>query len=215
MRSYKANEAHGAVRAVVFSPDGRSMATGGEDRAVHIWDVPSGCERLIMRGHGETVSGLAFTPDGETILSISVDGGAISWDARTGGIRDRVEVCCGPLLSIAISADGRWVALGGRDGIELRNLESGRSRIYRCTQIAFSSLGFLPGGTTLASASLGGTIMLWKLNEEGIRPSHTLVCRAGSFKAMAVSHDGEFLIIGGIDGVLTRLILNDDVKFLK
>jgi WD40 repeat protein len=208
-RSFKANETEGSVRVVVFSPDGGSLATGGDDRAVHVWDVPSGRERLIMRGHDAWVSGLAYTSDGETILSVSGDGRAISWDARSGHVRERVEGGCGPLFSIAVSENGRWAALGGRDGIALRNLQDGRSQVYRCSQVAFSSLGFLPGGTSLASASLEGTIMLWKVEGEGLRPWRTLVHQASPVTALAVSHDGESLLTGGNEGILRSWSLKD------
>jgi WD40 repeat protein len=202
VRTFRANETEGSVRVAVFSPEGDTLATGGDDRAVHVWDVPSGRELMVMRGHGATVKGLVYTPDGRAIISVSADGRAISWDARTGRIREQIDCGCGPLWSIAISGDGRWVALGGRDGITLRDLVGGRSRSHQYFQGTITSLCFLPCGTILASASLEGSITLWKVGQEGLRPWRTLEGQEGRVRALAVSPDGKTLVTGGDDAIL-------------
>ena len=57
-----------------FSPDGRRAATGGEDQTVRLWDVASGRELLVLRGHTGNVSDVAFSPDGTCLASASYDG---------------------------------------------------------------------------------------------------------------------------------------------
>jgi WD40 repeat protein len=57
------------VKALTFSPDGKRLATGGDDRVVRLWDVDTGAELLTLRGHSGGVQALAFRPDGRCLAS--------------------------------------------------------------------------------------------------------------------------------------------------
>jgi WD40 repeat protein len=61
------------VRRVALTPDGRRFATGGSDGSISIWDVASHEEVATLEGHKETVMQLAFTPDGNHLVSVSKD----------------------------------------------------------------------------------------------------------------------------------------------
>jgi WD40 repeat protein len=71
----------GAVYALAFSPDGRTLASGGEDRAVILWDPIGGQERLALSGHADRVLDVAFTADGAALVSVSRDGAVKRWRA--------------------------------------------------------------------------------------------------------------------------------------
>src|SRR5689334_8304066 len=55
------------VRALAFSPDGRTLATGSDDHTLSLWDADSGRELIRCRGHEDAVLALAFSADGRTL----------------------------------------------------------------------------------------------------------------------------------------------------
>jgi WD40 repeat protein len=70
----------GSVTTLAFAPDGRRLATGGEDGVVSVWDAATGDVTVSLRGHDAAVSGLAFSRDGSRLVSTSADGTALLWD---------------------------------------------------------------------------------------------------------------------------------------
>src|SRR5207248_2108760 len=72
------------VYDVAFSPDGRRLASGGEDRSSIISDVTSGQELFRFSGHAGLASSVAFSPDGLLLASGNFGGAPKVWDAQTG-----------------------------------------------------------------------------------------------------------------------------------
>ncbi len=69
----------GGTRCVAFAPDGRVLASGGEDGLLRLWDVHAGAERVALEWHLDCVSSVAFAPDGLTLASGSFDGTVKLW----------------------------------------------------------------------------------------------------------------------------------------
>jgi WD40 repeat protein len=74
----------GHVHRVVFSPDGRQIASGGHDATLRVWEAATGRPLFAFRGHTDTVFDVAYSPDGRHLASASLDRTVKIWDARPG-----------------------------------------------------------------------------------------------------------------------------------
>ena len=63
------NRLNGGYSRMVFSPDGRRLATGRITGDIVVWDVPGGRQILTLRGHSGPVDALGFSPDGLRLIS--------------------------------------------------------------------------------------------------------------------------------------------------
>lgn len=73
------NKHSGQVYALAWSPDGKSIASGGDDHSVRVWNIATGQTTLVYRGHSNSIFKIAWSPDGKSIASASADGTIQVW----------------------------------------------------------------------------------------------------------------------------------------
>jgi WD40 repeat protein/tRNA A-37 threonylcarbamoyl transferase component Bud32 len=111
----------------MFSPDGKSVLTGGEDGTARLWDAVTGEARGQPLRHNGPVLSMDFTPDGKIIATGSYDGTARIWDADSCSQLGPDLLHLGRVLAVAIRFDGRYVATGS--AVEDRDLNSGKRKV--------------------------------------------------------------------------------------
>ena len=158
-----------------FAPGGTRLAgRAREDKClVKAWDVASGAEDAVFRGHTMPVLAVRFSADGQRLVTCAC---AIDrpdrpheikvWDAGTGACLASLAGR-GLLLSAAFSPDGRWVALAGQDGAVLLAdwAGTGKVAILNGHKSHVAALAFSSDGKLLASAGVEDRLLrLWSLD---------------------------------------------------
>jgi WD40 repeat protein/tRNA A-37 threonylcarbamoyl transferase component Bud32 len=143
------------VYDAVFSPDGRYLASTGEDHEPWLWDLAT-ATGVPLAGHTARVVRARFTADGHTLVTASDDHRVRRWRVPSG------EATTLDGQAFALSADGRWLAVGVDDRVERIDLATGETRVLGRHRGPVSSLAFFPDSTQLATmAQREHALRLW------------------------------------------------------
>ncbi|MCE9605663.1 MAG: serine/threonine protein kinase [Planctomycetia bacterium] len=155
----------GALFAVAISPDDKTIATGGSDKVVRLWNAQDLTPKLTLEGHAGPIYGLAFHPDGRRLVSVGWDKAVHVWDAAAGMAVKSWEGHTMDIWSVAYSPDGSKLATGGADGaVKLWDAETGKLlATYLGHGNSVHTVAFNNAGTQLASGGRDGAVRVWKI----------------------------------------------------
>jgi WD40 repeat protein/serine/threonine protein kinase len=204
----------GPVHSLAFSPDGKLLASAGEDRTIKLWESANGQARGTLQGHTRPVRVVAFSPDGQTLASGSGDGTVRLW--HTGRAAERITLTghSGKVVALAFTPDGQTLASAGDSPIPGRKQGIGEIKLWdvatgqpRATFQRPSgdvrALTYVAAGRQLAVAGAGPNVDLW--DARWTQECLALHLHAEPVNALAFSPDGTALASAGRDKVVKLL----------
>ena len=167
------------VRFVVFSPDGKTIASGSQNGMINVWNVATG--KLIWKLaykpsevdhlHDYPLYTAAYSPDSKTLVLGWLGKSLRFYNAASGQVIKTLVKEQNHVESLAYSPDGRTLAVGsayGLNTLQLWDVTSGkvtqtlvRNAVKKTPDDSVNSLAFSPDGRTLASATFEAATTLW------------------------------------------------------
>jgi WD40 repeat protein/serine/threonine protein kinase len=190
------------VSCVAFNRDGRTLASGGKDNCVRVWDAVTGRPLHVLRGHTDEVLRVAFAPGGAVLASGSADWTVRLWDLATGRARHVFTGYKNWVDWVAFSSDSRVLYTGARDGrVRLWDVADGTERpgvrlSNEDNEIFCAALS--PDEAVLAWGGRDGKVWL-RGTAEGQAPV-MLGEHGGMVWDVAFSPDGAALASAGLEG---------------
>jgi WD40 repeat protein len=183
------------VRALAFSPDGKTLAWASDDYTVKLWEFGAQQGIRSLAGHIEEVVPVAFSPDGKT-LACGSGRTACLWDLEVYREVGRFHGHRWAIWSLAFSPDGARLATGSFDNlVKLWDVDTRQElQTLRGHERPVNAIAFSSDGNTLASTCDEGVIQLWDVTPEreaGVLPGHGRTVRCVAF-----SLDGKLLASG-------------------
>lgn len=193
----------GPLYAVAISPDGRTLACGGDDGALDLWEIDTNRLRQTLAGHTKAVLSIAFHPQGKLLASGGADGTVRLWDVGAGEKGSHAQpvgiLQANPryVYAIAFSPDGHRLAVAGTE-LSLRQWDmtqpdypevvTARKVVQAAGEQDIYSVAFSPDGAQVACGG-NSLIHLW----QGERPPLILRGHAAWIYSLAFSPDSALL----------------------
>ncbi len=187
---------------VVFSPDGRLLASSSHDFTVQVTPLDDPGATKVLPPHLGTVFDLRFSPDGRHLITASDDGSMRVWQVDGWKLLGEYRNLPGGYVSLAFSADDSTLAVSGATGqISLVDPATGTpTRAFTGTRAQLGDMTFTPDGGRLLAPLDDGTVGIWSVRTGqmvGQLVGHTL-----PVTGIVVDRDGQRVVTSSEDGTV-------------
>ncbi|MGB6538939.1 MAG: TIR domain-containing protein [Xanthobacteraceae bacterium] len=190
---------HGAT----YSPDGKWIGGGADDKSVRIWDAISGRVLHTYVGHSNFAQTEAFSPDQKMLASGSLDTTVYVWDTSSDQpIKHLTGAHNNTVYSVAFSPDNKLLVSAGFDRkIIIWDVATWTNRVVTNNANVNAALFSPPDGRWIASGDWDGYIKIWEVDTGLLQLSFTN--GSGNVTSLAYSPDGKRLVTGDASGIVS------------
>lgn len=186
-----------SANCVAFSPDGKLLASGDDEGFIRLWNVETGEEVAVLKGHEANVMSVAFSPNGKHMATGSLDDTVKIWDVATGeSVHTFKKRMFKAPWSVCYSPNGKYLAAACNDSnVTQWDLENDcQSTVFRGHKASVvKSVAYSPDGKTLASGGHDRQTILWDV--QSAKPKR-IIPAPHVVESVAFSPGGRHLAIG-------------------
>ena len=162
-------EHRGAIRALVFSPNGTMLFSGSDDKTVRSWRVADGVSKVLEGGwkYSEPITALAISPDGNLLVVGSADKSVTFWDVINNNLLNADKTSTEAIIEIAFTKDGQYVLGVSEKRMVKRWRVSDRTtsqKLYDARAESITSAAFSRDGRFLATGERDKIVRIWTLD---------------------------------------------------
>ncbi|MDB9511046.1 AAA-like domain-containing protein [Kamptonema animale CS-326] len=194
-----------AIYAIAIAPDGKTIASAGDDKTIKIWNFEGKLLHSIS-AHKERIWKLVFNADSQLLASASEDGTVKLWKPDGTSVRTLAGHKVG-VWGVAFSPQGKGMLETGvaiasaswDDTLKLWKLDGTLLRTIKANGQGLTRVAFSPDGQTIATGGADNQVKLWNLEGKLLT---TLPGHQGTAISVAFVPNGNFLVSGGDDGTV-------------
>lgn len=149
------------VNCAVYSPDGKTIFSGGEDNRIHIWDAQTGKEIQKYHEHSDGIDDIVFSPDGKRFVSIA-SSSLIIWDTESKQKLVEYRDIYPRVYAVAFNPNGKTIAIAQQHNILILDVETG-NELFTITGLTgiIHSISYSPDGKHIIADSMEDHLHIW------------------------------------------------------
>lgn len=191
----------GGCAAIVFENSSSTLASGGQDKTIKIWDTDTGSLRRTLCGCLGSILDLAITNDNSSIIAASSSNNLYIWDADSGRMNHTLKGHKDKVCAVDTSKVSRFhvVSAAYDRTIKVWDVHKGKCINTIIFHSNCSAICFSIDGQTICSGHVDGSLRLWNMQTGKLLSE--VAAHSLAVTSISLSRSGNVILTSGRDGL--------------